>query len=456
MLIKKRTSIKFAEGTKDGTTVLAPSKDILKPNISRYHSLGTDMPDEDALRGFSWESPDIGELASVETSSSTTSGLDKEVVSRSSHTAAPVTTNINTRIPPSTVAGALSTTSGTVIEEDDYYYMHRQSQPIDASHTTSPTTYRSKLQRDHSLAMNPLRHATTREPGSTYRPSLDQDVVPYYHQQQRPEEEELYSSTYTIQQADHRQQQQSTLTIRKKNTPHNSSTSDVYSPYPLASDTSHYRSIQKKEPYSHYNNTAVNTALEPLYYQDELDEEYPSTQPYTEYWPEAAPKDYDQDIISQTGYSAQQPYGFASANFSSTVPRTTSRASGSGERIHVPASSPSVNSSRAQPSSITMDYHPTTNRPEYRTGPTVVAGGANSDGGRTHRDYREKVHSAVPILETGVPQDYFCSERTATSTANDYDTKDALYQIGLDHSAKVVITPQRWQSLVLKLSRTTE
>jgi hypothetical protein len=428
MMIKKQTSIKFAEGTKDGSTVVAPSKAILKPNISRYHSLGTDMPDEDALKGFSWESPDIGELTAVETSSSTTSMLDKEAASSMS--------------PHTAVAAALSTRPGTVIEEDDYYYLHR----MDASeypHVTSPTTYRSKLQRDHSLAMNPLRHATTREPASTYRHSLDQDLEPFYHQQQHPqEEEEVYNSTYTIQQADHRQQQHSTLTIRKNNTPHNSSTSDVYSPYPPASDTSHYRSLHKKEPYSHYyNNTTANNALEPLYYQDELGEDHPSAQPYQEFWPEAAPQDYDQDVISQTGYSVQQPYVSSVSYSSTTVPRTTSRASGSGERIHVPASSPSINASRTQPLSTTLDYHPIT-RQEYRTGPTVLAAGANADSGRTHRDYREKIHSAVPTLERTAPQDYLCSERMTTAPANAYNTKDAVNQIGPDQSARVVLTPR--------------
>jgi len=118
------------------------------------------MPDEDALKGFSWESPAVDGYYQEDDFAGSEGRLEEASLCRGS-TVSSVTSAFGSAFAPVRASSGRSD-----ISFDSVGYDERIAQG-DIS---------TALRRDHSLAMNPLRHATVREAASSYRTAFDPDV----------------------------------------------------------------------------------------------------------------------------------------------------------------------------------------------------------------------------------------------------------------------------------------
>eukprot|EP00590_Aulacoseira_subarctica_P009541 CAMPEP_0172427414 /NCGR_PEP_ID=MMETSP1064-20121228/41930_1 /TAXON_ID=202472 /ORGANISM="Aulacoseira subarctica , Strain CCAP 1002/5" /LENGTH=931 /DNA_ID=CAMNT_0013171599 /DNA_START=43 /DNA_END=2838 /DNA_ORIENTATION=- len=429
--VTREPSIRFADGTKDAPSA---SKDVVRPNMSRFHSLGTEMPDEDALNGFSWESPAI-------------LSVDEDFF----HS-----------------------------KEEDYY-------PPEYEGTLSHPEGINR--REHNLATTgsrnpPLRHVA-RESAPSYNASYAPDyydggmgaqlVDPYsvHHPPARgvgSEDPIFYGATY------HRGTTRGSPPIKQQQQQHPNATTkysppDVYESYPPpppphpssrnrraypSSEVDPYYNSNNvgSEPYARYSNP--KPSLEPIYYPDEVTTtEEPSHYSATEdYWPRNS-TDYDTfppQISSGRG-------GYTNTDPSQPYPSST-RTRKAGERIHIPASRPSSVPHPAYPPSMDYPPHPSSSIPDSRNkaGHHLDYNISNDDrmipGASSHRsmehnteyDYDRAVYTASgrtypPEYSHG--RDYI--DRIATSHSSSLDP----YNTRLDHpenpnpaTRKAIVTPR--------------
>jgi hypothetical protein len=443
--------------------------------MSRFHSLGTEMPDEDALKGFSWES-------TILAADDVPSGLAANSFSRDG------TNNDSSafvRVP-----------RGTTSVEDEYYYQQQQQQSTTiavydrVAHPTGTTS----LQRERSLAMNPLRHATVRE--SAYRSSFDHSHDHQQEQQQHSmeSEESLYHVGTThnsyrvgpIRGSPPLPLEQQQQHAKKYSAPTSYPSSSMRSRdkrYPSADSDDYYNNAtsMNKVPYAvaHYP-PFTSDALEPIYYQDEVidaDDDNNYQQQEERFWPSNTTTEYEpasNSYISSSTNSraasgrstssyaastmeqhqqyvaaASAGYSTASASRSCRTPRSTV-----GERIHVPSS---TSSPKPKPSGIPpppqSPHHHSPVIIDYRDSTRLENTPSTS---AVHRDYNtdnnhERIHTSSPKTRpSSIPPPHHHSPviidyRDTTRLENMPSTSLAHRDYNINHERNHVVSSEQQQ-----------
>jgi hypothetical protein len=159
----REKSTRFANGTKSP----APSKNITRPSFgNRLHSLGTELPDEDALRGFSWDDPMCGGMH-----------VQSELGARRMQVHDPYGRDQHPAMPHTAEEDSLQRDSFVSNREDlgrAYFNSRSDSQNGPLLNNVTRESFpegRPSFEGDsssQSLAVNPLRHASTHESAMSY------------------------------------------------------------------------------------------------------------------------------------------------------------------------------------------------------------------------------------------------------------------------------------------------
>ena len=171
----REKSTRFADGTKSP----APSKNIARPAFgNRLHSLGTELPDEDALRGFSWDDPMVSSKSGMPPPDRVSPFYDDDRRSRDGSYVGdrpiPMTEALEeTAFRRDTSIASVGSFGSAFSAVPNPVAPRSTSIRSDVTTESLPPYERGESQ--HSLALNPLRHASMAEPALEFRSSFDEE-----------------------------------------------------------------------------------------------------------------------------------------------------------------------------------------------------------------------------------------------------------------------------------------